>query len=55
MVVDAEATPNVQEPEVKFLFPDVLDKVYHQHCCVPEDVDLHNACKTSAFVTYCTR
>lgn len=49
VVVDAEATANVQELEIEALFPDVLDKVYHQHCCIPEDVDLHNARKTSAF------
>jgi hypothetical protein len=49
VVVNAEAAANVQELEIEALFPDVLDKVDHQNCCIPKDVDLHSTCKTSAF------
>jgi hypothetical protein len=50
VVVNAEAAANIQELEVEALFPNMLDKVDHQNCCIPKDVDLHNVCKTSAFL-----
>lgn len=46
MVVNAQTASNVQVLQLKALRPDLLDKIGHNDCSFPEDIDLNSQLRT---------